>query len=264
MSEGGSMEEFKINIPFKKEAHLQNARERYPTVEEELPTFDKAVDLMLSPSIMFENALSDVKTKYTIDKATGVNLDVIGSIVGQPREVVDSDLLKYFIFEGVPVGGGFGDLNDNLKGEPFWDMNNPLYGNILLSDDQYRVFIKAKIFKNNSIGSVFDLVEFMEFVFNNSKVYFLWEETAKMIVLLGGNLNNFERTLLKYWTQAENYERYFIPKPVGVKLEIGDAQLNNAFGFVGAIEGVMGFGDLQCVDSVCIGVDGGVFASLNV
>lgn len=88
---------------------------------------------------------------FDIDTASGVWLDLIGIIIGQPREVIDSSLVNWFSHENVdPLNSGFG------VGK-FWDGKPLVGGNILIDDPDYRKVIKARAFKNNSGTTINDI-----------------------------------------------------------------------------------------------------------
>lgn len=88
---------------------------------------------------------------FNIDAASGMWLDVIGRIVGQPRMAVDSTKLDIFGFDGSVDSFGFdvGVFTDGTYGT----------GNIDSNDLIYRRMIKAKVLKNVSNCSLPDIVK---------------------------------------------------------------------------------------------------------
>lgn len=57
---------------------------------------EKLLACLCAPAQGIENALAQLLTQRTLDTAAGANLDVIGAIVGQPRNgLVDDDYRRY-------------------------------------------------------------------------------------------------------------------------------------------------------------------------
>ena len=244
--------------------HLNNAKTRSTFAwEQDKVVFENILQLLLSQTVELEEAFRSLKQDRTIERAVGKQLDIIGKLVGQPRELVDAGMLEYFAFQGVPLGMPYGDLDNSSLGGVYWDMTRPLNGNVTLTDNEYRIFIRAKIFKDNSRGTPEDLTNFMKFVFGATSTYMYREEKASFIVMIIGELNTFQRTLLTYWSQRSEYENWFIPKPLGVKVEAGLVPSNNYFGFLG-FPNANGYGSLDCSTLPCKVLGGGVFAGLLV
>ena len=91
-------------------------------------------------------------------------LDLIGEIVGQPRELIDIDILEF--------------LDSNIHQEVwgmllivvlvFFSSGQSTKGNIVLSDDMYRLFIRAKIAKNVTRATPEDIMSFCNFIFESN------------------------------------------------------------------------------------------------
>ena len=56
----------------------------------------KLVSCLVGPAQALENAFQQLLTQRTLDNATGVNLDVIGKIVGQKRGGLDDDTYRRY------------------------------------------------------------------------------------------------------------------------------------------------------------------------
>ncbi len=93
----------------------------------------------------FENVfdfLNDFVNQFDIDKATGDRLDLIGKIVGVSR-IVEGGVVKYYFgFSGAVGALAYGE--GRYRGA-----NDDTTANSTLDDGTYRVFIKAKVAKNN-------------------------------------------------------------------------------------------------------------------
>lgn len=99
---------------------------------------------------------------FDIDQAGGEWLRIIGVIVGQKRTVF-SFFGDYFGFDGNPI-------SDPFNTGVFWDGQTPTSGDYVLSDADYRRFIKAKIVRNHSSGTIPDFIAGMAFIFPTAVV----------------------------------------------------------------------------------------------
>ena len=228
--------------PFEIKDYLAEARSRVTEQFKDKEVFDRYIQLMISSSEEVQTVLKDLMQKRSLDTAQGVQLDILGEIVGQPRTLLDTDLLEYFGFSGYPDVQGFGDKNNPTTGGEFYSFGNPLTGNILLNDKQYRLFIKAKILKNKTNATPNDFLDFIGFVFGTTTNAVIAEGNASFTILIGKELSTFERLLLTYSGDVEGYKAPFIPKPVGVRVNYGQFPADNFFAFAG-FPGAQGFGE---------------------
>ena len=206
--------------------------------------FDKYLQLLLGGKIELQEVFRQLMQERSIDTAVGAQLDIIGDIVGQPRELIDTALLVFFAFQGYPDAQSYGDLDNPSLGGPYYDINNPLAGNTLLTDEQYRLFIKAKIIKNNTNATPNQFIEFMQFVFGIDINLVVAEGNAEFTLMMGRQLTSFEKVLLNYTSYSSGYPSRFVPKPIGVKVNFGEFIAENPFGFQGA-PNAKGYGDLS-------------------
>lgn len=230
--------------PFEIKDYLDEARSRVTEQFKDKVVFDKYIQLLTSSGIDIQLVLQDLMQKRSLDTAVGVQLDILGDIVGQPRTLLDTALLKYFAFDGYPDGQTFGTLTDNSVGGSWYSLGDALTGNTLLNDEQYRLFIKAKILKNRSTATPNDFLNFISFVFGTQVNSIIVEGDASFTILVGKELTSFEKALLTYTSNVDGYDVPFIPKPVGVRVNYGQFPTNNFFAFAGVPTG-KGFGDVN-------------------
>jgi len=210
---------------------------------EDHPIFDSYLQLLLGGKIELQEVFRQLMQERSLDTATGTQLDILGDIVGQPRELIDTALLTYFAYLGYPDAESFGDLNDSSVGGFYRGIDDPLAGNTLLNDDQYRLFIKAKIIKNSTNATPNQLLEFVKFVFDSPQNQIIEEGDAAYTLLVGKELSSFETVLLNYVSYSSGYPSRFVPKPIGVRVNYGSYVAGDAFAFQGVI-GAKGYGDL--------------------
>lgn len=234
-----------INI-FNIEDYLSVARSRVTEQfkTEDHPIFDKYLQLLLGGKVELQEIFRQLMQERSLDTAVGAQLDIIGEIVGQPRELIDTALLTFFAYQGYPDAQSYGDLNNQALGGPYYDINNPLAGNTLLTDEQYRLFIKAKIIKNNTNATPNQFIEFMKFVFGVDLSFIVAEGNAEFTLMIGAELTSFEKVLLTYTSYSSGYPSRFIPKPIGVRVNFGEFIADNVFGFQG-FPNAKGYGDLS-------------------
>lgn len=206
--------------------------------------FDKYLQLLLGGKIELQEVFRQLMQERSIDTAVGAQLDIIGDIVGQPRELIDTALLTFFAFQGYPDAQSYGDLNNASLGGPYYDIRNPLAGNTLLTDEQYRLFIKAKITKNSTNATPNQFIDFMKFVFGVELSVVVAEGDAEFTFLIGKQLSSFEKVLLTYVSYSSGYPSRFVPKPIGVRVNFGEFIAEDYFGFQGA-PNARGYGDLS-------------------
>lgn len=93
---------------------------------------------------------------FDIDQAYGHWLEVIGIIVGVSRETI-SNLADYYGYENAPGAQAY-DVG------VYWD-GSAMSGDAILTDEQLRQFIKAKIIKNNTNATLSDVRDAINYVF---------------------------------------------------------------------------------------------------
>lgn len=232
--------------PFEIEQYLEVARSRVTEQFKDKEVFDKYLQLLIGGKIELQEVFRQLMQERSIDTATGAQLDIIGEIVGQPREFIDTSLLTYFAYLGYPEAESFGDLDNSGVGGFYRGLNDPIAGNTLLNDEQYRLFIKAKIIKNSTNATPNQLLEFINFVFDSPQNQLIEEGAAAYTLLVGKQLSTFETVLLTYVSYSSGYPSRFVPKPIGVRVNYGSYVAGDTFAFQG-VAGAKGYGDLTSI-----------------
>lgn len=211
-------------IPFKTTDYLAEARSRVTEQFLDSTTdsgiklvFDKYLQLIVANQDEIQTYLKAMMQMRDIDTATGDQLDIIGSIVGQERELIAADLYHFFGFDGVTNAEPMGEYGSSLGGI-FYTYGDPLGGNRVLSDDVYRVFIKSKIFKNTTASTPEEFIATVNSLFGTTKTYLLEGDDAEFTVYFGRDLTDWEKNLLEYISYQQAYPTRLLPKTVGVKM----------------------------------------------
>ena len=221
--------------------YLEEARGRVTEQFIGAPVFDKYLQLLVADSVELQLVLKDLMEKRSLNTAEGVQLDILGDIVGQPRTLIDADLLTFFGFEGEWQADSYGNIYDPAVGSAWRDGRASRIGNITLTDDLYRLLIKAKIAKNVTRATPEDIMTFSNFVFNTNGSNIVEEGAAKFRLMIGRNLTREEVALLRYINTTASYESILLPKPIGVGMVYGSFDYEQFFGFQG-VPNVKGYG----------------------
>lgn len=136
-----------------------------------------------------EDAAEAVRKSYDIDAAVEEQLNVIGRIVVAPRSFVGS----------IPMNPGLFDLAD---GDEFGD-DEAMFSSLTidqdgqLSDDLYRLVIKAKIIKNNGDATIENILDGMNFLLPHAEVLRVSDgEDMSFSIEFYGQITNLERFAL--------------------------------------------------------------------
>lgn len=108
------------------------------------PLFVQHVDLSTRPLVDAASTMAGMTAAFDIDTAVGVQLDIIGEWVGRSRIVSEPITGVYFSFDADGLG-----FEQGVWQGPY----DPDSGFTKLSDEVYRVILKAKIAINNWDGT---------------------------------------------------------------------------------------------------------------
>lgn len=149
-----------------------------------------------------EAAAEAVRKSYDIDSAEGEQLNVLGRIVVAPRSFAGTIPLNPWFFD-LTDGSEFGD-DDAMFSALTIDQD----GN--LSDDLYRLVIKAKIVKNNGDATIENILAGMNFLLPGAEVLRVTDgEDMSFSIEFYGQITNMDRFAL--------LNAGLVPKPQGVR-----------------------------------------------
>lgn len=226
---------------FNEHDYLTEARENVTSQFKGKDVFDRYLQLLISGVNDIQNTIKQLIQNRSIDEATGEQLNIIGRIVGQERDLTTLDFYTFFAFKDYPNGGTFGDLNNPHLGAVFYSLGDILGSSVTLDDNTYRLFIKSKILKNKTASTPEELLQFLSFIFPSAPI-FIEEGEAHITINIGRELSEFEENLLTYISYSSGYPSRFIPKTVGVGIDFASFEEGNFFAFDG-VPGAQGFGD---------------------
>ncbi len=226
--------------------HIVLAESRLATQFRESANLIAYIKALLVESNTLEQVFQDLLDKRWIDTAEGINLDIVGSIVGQSRILVDATILSYFGFATAIGAQSFGTVLDPGIGGRFRSVEESVTGNRELTDEEYRVFIKARVIKNSIIPTIQETTSFFKFLFDVAQVIVL-DGTMNYTVQIGRLLTANEKAFL--------INTDLVPKVAAVGVSYQEYEYDNAFGFEG-VPSSLGFGSVNDLNI------GGKFASI--
>jgi len=219
--------------------HIEKALSRLVTQFKESPNLIAYISNFLSESENLEQVFQDLLNERWIETAEGYQLDILGAIVGQSRVIIEGNIFTYFGFLGHPSSDSFGDINNASLGSPFASLDTILTGNRRLTDDEYRLFIKARIIKNISKSTPEDIIAQYQYLFDAPQVIFEDGDT-EYTISIGKKLNRNDISLLN--------NTDIISKTAGVSVNYkASYDYNRFFGFKGVLNS-KGFGSTTSPD----------------
>lgn len=135
-------------------------------------------------------AMNDVQEKRWIDTGEGAQLDGIGRIIGRSRIVDKAIADTFFGFEGQTGIDTFGKARFRSIGDEY-------LSSIKLNDDIYRRVLWAKVFFDNSNGTIPDILKSSRKILNTPYVSVVEIGNANFHLVIGGNLSESQILLMK-------------------------------------------------------------------
>lgn len=195
------------------------------------------IQSLLYEADTIEQVFKDLLEKRWVETAEGVNLDILGSIVGQTREFIDAEIFEYFGFADNPIAQSFGSVNDPGLGGRFIEIGESTTGTRLLSDNEYRTFIKARIVRNNTSSTPEDIISQLRYLFDSPLVLIREGLKASYEISIGRGLSLNEKSIIE--------QTDIVPKTAGVTATyVSEFNSEDFFSFKG-VPGSDGFGSVN-------------------
>ena len=139
--------------------HNTLAESRLATQFKESVNLIAYINSLLIEANTLEDVFCDLLEQRWIDTASGINLDILGSIVGQTRSMIDSSDIDYFGFNNYVLSNPFSSYNDVSLGGSLISIFTPETGFRSLNDEEYRLFIKSRIYRNSIFNINWENIE---------------------------------------------------------------------------------------------------------
>lgn len=205
--------------------YIDIERSRVTSQFEERINIDNLLQVWTDGFQELQKTCFDIFNIPDIDTAKGYQLDVIGEIVGQPRDLVDIGLAQYFGFEDDVTALPYGSVYNKLGGI-YFSLNKKLTGNVTLTDQFYRYFIKAKIVQNTAQGSPEDIISTLQNLFQAGVVEITQDGIANFTVNLDGRPWSDPTSSIYPGMDEAELALKFMPKPAGVSVEFIDVGIH--------------------------------------
>lgn len=200
--------------------YLDEARERATEYFKDKDVFDRYLQLCLSPLIELQTVYKDLMQLRSIDTAVGAQLDIIGYIVGQPREIFNATNTPFFGFDTSPGARTFGESSDPTTGGIWRSFGQPENDARYLSDSEYRRAIKVKILKNTSQCTLDQLLEAVCILYDvppTPATGVVLVDHATIELYIGRTLNDPSTSPFPGLDEEEIGKRY-LPIPMGLNV----------------------------------------------
>lgn len=204
-------------------SYIDVARERYTDQFKESVNIDSVMQIWLQGYQELQQEALDLVNINDIETASGAQMDVIGDIVGQPRELVDVSTTGYFGFQSDNGAKKFGSVDNSEGGLYFSKQQGGDSGSIQLSDGIYRAFIQNKIVSNNSQATPEDVIKAAKLLFSVKTVELIENSggAASFTLFIGRPWNDPEESSYVGLDETVIAER-LLPRPAGVRIEYAD------------------------------------------
>ena len=154
------------------------------------PIIDALMASIAEEFNLLETALNDVQENRWIDTGKGVQLDGIGRIVDRVRTVDKAVIETFFGFDGQTGIDTFGKAR-------FRGINDEYLSSLVLNYDVYRRILWAKVFYDNSNGTIPDILLSTRKILNTESVALSEVGSANFYLIIGGNLSESQILLMK-------------------------------------------------------------------
>lgn len=192
--------------------YLSEGRGRVTEQFKTLPVFDAYLKLALDPMVELQGVYKDLMQMRSIETASGSQLDLIGSIVGQSRTLVNYNALPFFGFDGAVAAETFGSSTDNTLGG-VWRSSGQVEGTASTVDDEtYRFIIKCRIIANTTRATPESVIKGLNFITNNTTTALVEQGNAHITVEVQNTLTDFQ----KYFLRGLSDQGSIIPIPISV------------------------------------------------
>lgn len=216
--------------------HSELALKRLATEFRESKNLISYILTLIKENQSLEQIFQDLIFRRSIDLSTGKTLDIIGSIVGQSREFIDAEVFDYFGFQSNPQSQSFGSVVSPALGGRFRAVDEITQGLRLLSDEEYRTFIRARITRNNIRATPENIIEIIKFIFGAAQVI-IEEGDTSYSVDIGVNLTLNQKAVL--------FQTDIVPKTAGVSVYYRSQYDSNSFFSFTGIPLSRGFGSIN-------------------
>lgn len=186
---------------------LSRLTDRHRSDEVFISILDTLVDLKETRQ---KEILQISESFLDIDKSEGKNLDVIGKLIGEERNLVNFIDKSYFGFLGARLSEAY-DIG-------YWySLYKNKYGTLrTLTDSEYRRVLKARVIKNSSDSGRNSLLEVLNVLLDNKNTVIIEKENNTAIEVRIRDNDG----LASYYLSKYKSDNTLIPIPLGRRLGV--------------------------------------------
>lgn len=201
-----------VDIPFtEKEINMQvRGQSRFTEILQNRLVLCAFLEALSSEVQEAYDIVLEVLRARTLARAFGVNLDILGDIVGQQRILRNAADIPYFQWDTQERGWDQG---------PWWSTGADLTGNLPATDSQFRNLIVAKVFRNHvRYGSIPELVVFIKLLFDLDVTIRTVGPMEIDIVVPSTATESQTLSIQEVADDQEVDRRYFLPLPATCRI----------------------------------------------
>ncbi|WP_277561364.1 DUF2612 domain-containing protein [Acinetobacter beijerinckii] len=136
------------------------------------PKYQAMIEETIQPIIDIKNSIQSLPTYFDLETATGDQLATIAKWVGAPTTIDNAIPLPLFGFEGQPEALPFGELADPEIGGYWRESGQSGYTTGTIETELLRNVIKAQIYKNSCICSLYDAIVILDLITDDQYTVF--------------------------------------------------------------------------------------------
>lgn len=169
---------------------LERMREHLLAQFVDKPIIDALLKSVAEELNVLYSAITAVQERRWIDTGEGVQLDGIGRIVDRGRTVDKAIVETFFGFDGQTGIDTFGKAR-------FRGISDEYLLSLKLNDEVYRRILWAKVFYDNSNGTIPDILKSTRKILNTESIALSEVGNANFYLIVGGNLSESQILLMK-------------------------------------------------------------------
>lgn len=197
--------------------YTSQARKRYTDLFKNDEAFDAVITTITEVLNDYQREIIQLKKQVlNIDLQQGYGLDFIGEIIKQKRLLTEFNQAIHFGFKDSYMSDTFGTLaNPDVGGEWFSLLDTNQGSGRLLTDEEYRRVIRARIISNNTKCRPDEFMKIVDLLSYSTQNTVEWDKHG--VIKL--NIVEDKKGLLNYFISKIGTQDNILPIPLGYRLE---------------------------------------------
>jgi len=209
--------------PFEENDYLEQATGLTTSQFKERDIFNRYLQLLIQGRVELQVVIKNLIQRRSLDFAEGEQLDVIGRILGQPRQLFDSVIIRYFGFQGATGASPYKEIaNTERTFGPWKGVKDSLLGTRELTDKEYRRLLRLTIIKNTTKANITSFNDGVRLLFGVDTIDYqeevppdYAEGAASITISIGRDYNDPEKAVFPGLDEIALANR-FLGRPLGV------------------------------------------------